>query len=135
MENSNNTPISKEKQRLTSIGFTVGEHLFTRISKILNLVRCFDQWNKITRQKWLEQAFAEKLTIEESQNIEDIPKERNLTFFVDEVMMARIEKRVDVISKFRRTYSKKKWFLEAIFEKLDRDEENVREHLNKLTRF
>lgn len=130
MEHSEIGLKEKTSSHYKSFGFRVSEQLFGRIGKIINLLKYFEK-NKITRRKWLEDAFKEKLAIEESQSDDEIPPERNLNFVIDEELLNRIELRVNILKRFRTSYSKKKWVLEAVDAKLEKDERLLRKLLDE----
>ena len=80
----------------------------------------------LNKQKWLEDAIVRKLEKDEEQDLtETIDSEKHLSFQVNVQLDAKIDKRVEVIKKFCNSYSKKKWILESIYEKLDLEEKEI----------
>jgi hypothetical protein len=108
----------------------IGEHLHNRITKIIRSLKYLDNHSH-TRQRWFIEAFKEKLKKEEESEVDEISADKYVGFKIDKHLSEKIEKRVGEIKKHRISFSKKQWFMEAIFEKLDRDERRTRELLNK----
>lgn len=105
-----------------SLGYavTIGENLHQRIDNHLYLMKNLGKKN-FTKQQWLLNALQEKLAQDET--LVSVPKERHIQIKVDHTTRKQLESRVDFIRNFRRSYSKKQLILEAIYEKLDREEE------------
>ncbi|CUI16785.1 hypothetical protein PNK_1168 [Candidatus Protochlamydia naegleriophila] len=61
-----------------------------------------------------------------------ISRERLLTFKLEYSLIKVIEGQVEITKKFRYSYSKKKGFEEAFYEKLERDEHKAKTLLEKL---
>jgi hypothetical protein len=109
-----------------SYSVTIGDNLHKRIDKHLNLLKNLEDEN-YTKQQWLMAALKEKL--EKDENLSDIPKARHLRVQVDRNTHKKLESMVNLIKNFRRSYSKKQLLVEAICEKLDREEEKAKKLL------
>ncbi|MFI5342783.1 MAG: hypothetical protein ACHQUC_01035 [Chlamydiales bacterium] len=115
------------EQSVKSITIRIGENLYKRFNKH---IKCLKNLSKqLTKQNWLEQAFKEKLT-KQDDSIHDILSEKLLHIRIDDPLFKEIAKQVEMIKKFR-NFSKKQWMLEAIYEKLDREEEQVKKDLEE----
>lgn len=112
-----NVLLSSSKPKGFSI--SVSEHLYNRFNKHLRTLKHATGTSK-TRQKWLEEAFLEKLA-NNAENLEDMLTEKLLHFKVEKEIYDKIHEIVESIRKYR-NFSKKQWLLEAIHEKLDREE-------------
>ncbi len=71
------------------------------------------------------------------QEIDDIAdnkidKTRQLTVRINKLLNEKMQQRVNLLKLNRNYYSKKRWLLEALYEKLDRDEENTKKLLKEL---
>jgi hypothetical protein len=74
----------------------------------------------ITKQDWFSKAIKEKLKNE--NDALSIPKKKVFQIKIDDKTNKELNDTVEHIRKFRRSYSKKQWILEAIQEKLAREE-------------
>lgn len=105
------------------------KRLFDRIEANVQLRKL----EKLTssKQQWIKEAVQEKLEWER-QNPETIPENKNLRIDIDSSLKEEIEKRVDLLKKRQRSYSKKKWLVDAFYEKLEREEANSHKIMKKL---
>lgn len=118
--------------QIKNYSLRIGENLYQRINKHIHLLKHLDNHSH-SKKRWIVEAIKEKIEIEQDMAPEDIPKERFIGFTVDEYLSEKIEKRIDLVRRFRVSFSKKLWFVEAIYEKLDRDERKARKLLDNLT--
>ncbi|WP_068470608.1 hypothetical protein [Candidatus Protochlamydia phocaeensis] len=118
--NPNNTSLNK----LKSFSIRIAEHLYERFSKHIQLLKYVRKTSK-NKAKWIEESFIEKLERERELSFDTIPDEKILHFKIDEQLYQEIEDRVNIIKKFR-NYSKKQWMVEAIYEKLEREEQEAK---------
>ncbi|CUI18083.1 conserved hypothetical protein (plasmid) [Candidatus Protochlamydia naegleriophila] len=123
--------ISPELSKLGNYALRVGEDLYTRINKYIHVVKSLED-KKITKQNWIREAVKEKLEKEKDVSPGSISRERVLTFKLEYPLIKAIEGQVEITKKFRYSYSKKKWFEEAFYEKLERDEHKAKTLLEKL---
>lgn len=107
---------------------SVDANLFSKLEQHIYALRGLE--GKISKQSWLAQAIKEKLKIDRLSN--DIPKEKRLHFFIEKKLSEEIEERVEFLKKFRSSYSKKQWVVEAIYQKLERDAVRIQEQLDQL---
>ncbi len=111
--------------RLKNISLNVGEHLFRCLSKHIRQLKCLD--NSIrNRDEWIEQAIKEKLDNDKNVDLDQSLKQKTISLKVSPEVFEDLEKRVALIRKFRRSYSKKQWLVDAIYEKLDRDMQRIK---------
>lgn len=102
--------------------FTISSYIHERLQRhILILKKLVDR--STTKQRWIISAVQEKLTRDASKTL--IPKADTLTVKLDEELEASLLKRIEFIKKFRFSFSKKQWLVEAILEKLDKDEAEI----------
>ena len=99
----------------------IGERFYRRFIDHIQLLK---RLNIIKNQQdWVEDAVLSKLEKEEEQNAtECLHREKHLNFKINSQIDSQVERRVQVIKKIRSSFSKKKWFLEAIHEKLETEE-------------
>lgn len=117
-----------QSESIINHSITIGDHLHKRIENHILLLKSLIDRNH-TKQKWIITALLEKLKHDEN----NLPsKEKHLRFNVDPHLHNEISKKINYLKKFRKSYSKKQWFLEAIYEKLEREEENTKNMLVQL---
>lgn len=106
----------------------ISESLCERLNQLVMILKNFDD-KKISKQKWIELAIEEKIDRDKSLG-DVIPIEKQLCIKIKKNTFLDLSRRVVKISKFRPSFSKKKYILEAVYEKLQRDEPKARELLN-----
>ncbi len=119
-----------DNSKLLGYSISLGETLHKRIEKHILLLKHHKDPN-YTKQIWILDAFQEKLERDGSKEDPAMAKARLLHFKINSIVHEKIQKTVDVMKKSRRSYSKKQWFVEAISEKLEREEKKMRELLEK----
>lgn len=110
----------KTKEQMTSIKkvfFQVGEHVNDKVEKHIRTLK-FLKKGKISKNDWLAAAIKEKL--EHEEDFDSIPRSHHYNVSLDASLHQQLEKRILFIKKYR-SFSSKQLFLEAIFEKLDRE--------------
>lgn len=124
--------LSKKKNlietKLKHYSVEIADHLHDRLSKHLRLL---SNLGYRSRQQWVLDALNEKLKKEEAAGVEAISKERRLHLKLDEKIHQELDKRVEIRKKVRRSYSKKQWLVDAISEKLEREEVSTKKKLEK----
>lgn len=131
MKNSSkkqSTTVSVPNQKRVEYNVRIGNHLYQRISRHLLLLKHLK--NTESKQKWVEEAIKEKLASEE--NSEEDYKDRFLHLQLEIKIWKAIQKKIDSLKSTRRSISKKVFIEEAIFQKLDREEQKSKELLKKL---
>jgi hypothetical protein len=107
--------------KLTSYSFKVENRLYKRLTTHLNLLKNLEDQN-LSMQKWMLAAFKEKIDQDKTLEGVELIKERHFHFKVSKELNNKIEDRVNLVRKFKRHFTKKQWFVEAFYEKLDREE-------------
>lgn len=119
-------PCTKKK----SVEYTViiGNHLYHRIDKHVRLLKNL----KInsSKQKWVLEAIEEKLKIDVA--LEANLGDRLLHVKCDIELWNEIQKKIELLKAFRRSISKKQWIEEAIYDKLEREEQKSKELLKNM---
>ena len=94
-------------------------------------IKCLKNINKgqTTKQNWVEQAFREKLSLQDDSS-SGILNDKLIHFKVDEKLFKEMEKKVQMIKKFR-NFSKTPWMINAIYEKLEREEAQAKTELER----
>jgi len=112
----------------TSYQFSISPAIYNKLEKHLSLLRAIGRTS--SKRNFLLQAIQDKLETEDLSV--EIPKERRINFRISRIMFEQIDTRVDIMKKYRHTYSKKQWILEALYEKLEKDEKEAKNRLKEL---
>lgn len=121
---SKTVTLDKNELTCTSEGaysFTISSYIHERLQRHILLRKLVDR--STTRQRWIIHAVQEKLAKDVKSPI--TPKANTLTVKIDDDLKESLLKRIEFIKQFRASYSKKQWLVEAILEKLDRDEAEI----------
>ncbi len=103
---------------------TISRHIHARLERhVLILKKLLDKG--ATKQNWMISAIKEKL----ARDLQDdsLPKATTITLKIDKELDEELNARVEFIKKFRQSYSRKQWIVDAVIEKLDLDERKVEE--------
>lgn len=140
MENEQTLPSDKSKNEknasinhFQSYSLSIGENLWNRIDKHINLLKHLDN-KSISKQNWVKEALEERLALSEKADFDKIPKAKHMNFKINESLNFKIEQEVKVIKKLRKSYSKKKWIVDALYDKLDREDHKARSLIEKIKR-
>jgi len=125
----------KDQEQLEKLLSLSGEKRFSiRINENLHKrfnqhIKCLKNINRrlVTKQNWIVDAFQEKLA-HQDDSFSGILNEKLIHFKVDEKLFNELDSKVEMIKKFR-SFSKKQWMIEAIYEKLEREEQKVKKEL------
>jgi len=111
-----------------SFSIRINENLHKRFNQH---IKCLKNINKgqTTKQNWVEQAFREKLSLQDDSS-SGILNDKLIHFKVDEKLFNEMEKKVQMIKKFR-NFSKTPWMINAIYEKLEREEAQAKTELER----
>src|SRR4029077_4956181 len=108
----------------------IAEHLHKRFSKHLQILKYVKKPSK-NKMNWIEEAFLEKLAAERELSSDGIPIEKYLHFKISKPLYNEIEERVNIIKKFR-NFSKKQWMVEAIYDKLEKEDQAAKKLMQDL---
>jgi hypothetical protein len=122
------TLIPKPKRKRIEYTVRIGNHLYQRISRHLLLLKHLK--NNESKQNWIQEAVKEKLAADELSKEE--VGDRFLHLKLDVELWSELEKKVESLKATRTSVSKKVLIEEAIFEKLDREEQNSKKMLKKM---
>ena len=116
-------------EKLRCYSLRIGEHLHIRIDNHIHLLKKLESRSH-SKQKWLEDAVREKLDEEENLSPENLPRDRYLAIKFNKFLSDRMDKQIQILKKFRVSYSTRLWVIEAICRKLEMDEEKVKRLLD-----
>lgn len=104
---------------VSAYNITISPHIHERLERhILILKKLIDRG--VTKQNWITSAIKEKLKKDAANK--QVPKVTTLSVKIDEDLDKLILERIEYVKKFRVSYSKKQWLVDAIIDKLDNDE-------------
>lgn len=122
--------VKEEKETAEKIyTIRIGESLYERLDQHILLLNHVEQTDH-SKQSWILEAIQDKLKGEEGSSL--IPKVKHVHFKVPKDLSRKIVNRVEFIRKFRDSYSKKKWILEAIEEKLEKEENKTKKLIEEI---
>lgn len=107
---------------LTPYTVIISSHIYERLEKHITILKKLVD-RSATKQRWIVDAIKEKLL--NDANSTKPPKASTLNVKIESKYAKELAKRIEYIKKFRVTYSKKQWIVDAVIEKLDRDEKDV----------
>ena len=112
---------SPSKFRRISYSILFPNDLHNKIDKHLREIQT-REYHTVTKQKWIIDALQERLE-KEKNNPEELPKGKFVSIRIDERLLEEIAKETEKLKVGQAGYSKKKWILDAVCAKLDRESE------------
>lgn len=98
--------------------------LYKIVDNHISVLKLLKQ-TKATKNEWLLSALKEKLEREKVLSPSSIPKEKHITVKLGKELQEVLEARISVLDRITRGYSKKRFFLEAILEKIEHEKATV----------
>jgi hypothetical protein len=102
--------------------FIISPQINHKLSKHLTSLKMIK--GNLKKSEWLVNAIKEKLNRDNCGEI--IQKEMRINLPIDEETLERLESNVKMTGKFRTSFSKKQWIVEAILEQLEKESHEVR---------
>ena len=106
-------------------GIKVKAELDERISNHVRALK-YLEGKGYSKQRWIQEAIKEKLQACKKIDFENAKSDRTLNFSISRYTHDEIVKIVKILKKLKIKTSKTEFFLEAIIEKLEREEKNVK---------
>lgn len=110
---------------------SISERLYEILEDHIALLKVGGR-QRLNKREWLKEAVEECLEEERKSGEIKIPRRRNISFILNEEQNERINARVEVIKEAVGIFSKKKWLIEVIEEKLERERDIVEKVRKKL---
>jgi hypothetical protein len=101
---------------------TISPYILKKLNRHIDIYKSLID-KSTSKKTWVNKAVKEKL--ENDLKDEQIPKHTSLSVKIDKGLHVALMDRVNFIRKFRESYSKKQWIVEAVLEKLEREEKEV----------
>ena len=100
----------------------ISENLHSKVSRQLQLSKQIEGKSQ-SKQEWVREAIEEKLKQEANDafDINKIHQEKYLRIDIDDQLDQKVQIQLDLNRKFRPSFTRKEWLLEALNEKLARD--------------
>lgn len=131
-KNENSDPVELlENEEMHSFNMPVSSSFYDRLDKHLYLLRTKRQ-ERISKKTWILEAILEKLQDEENQSPAVVCRTKNLGFSIPKSVSDRIKRTVDVLVRLGKRYSKKKWVMDALEKKYDREQSDLNSWVDSL---
>lgn len=119
-------------KKINQISYSIrlSNDLHTKLDKHLKVIE-YQEFNSISKQKWIIDAIKERLEIEENMPPEELPKGRYVNIRIDERLYKKIDEQIEKLKIAKTPYSKKQWILEAMHAKLSREAEKYEDPIAK----
>lgn len=112
-----NAKKNTEALQIKNYNVSISENLSSKLEKHLNNIK-ISKYKKYTKAQWISEAIYEK--IDESPEAH-LNKEQRIHLKLPKGILDEIDKRIQILKKAHVSYSKKKWIMESIYDKLDRE--------------
>lgn len=112
------------KARFKNYTLRFGKDLYIRLNKHIQNLKSLQAPNN-TIQKWITEAIQEQIEIESKLKPEQLARDNYTSFKVALQLAEKIENNVNIIRLYCKSFSKKQWFAEAFYAKLEREEEEA----------
>lgn len=113
---------NNKNDSLKNYSFIISPHINHKLSKHLTSLKLIKK--NFKKSEWLVNAIREKLNRDDCG--EFIQKEMRINLPIDEETLERLDNNVKMTGKFRTSFSKKQWIVEAILEQLEKESHEVR---------
>lgn len=121
--------------QLKSYTIKISGNLHERISKYLRLMKHLDEGCN-TKQDWIITAIKEKIESEKGNEVsQQKMDEKHIHFKLDSELCTEISQITDKIKEYRSSFTKTQLFLEAISEKIERDEKKAKKLIDAVKSF
>lgn len=114
-----------EKFETIAYGIKVKASLTERISNHVRALK-YLEGKGYSKQRWIQEAIKEKLQACKKINFENVKSDQTLNFSISRYTHDEINKVIKILKELKISASKTEFFIEAIIEKLERDEENIK---------
>jgi predicted transcriptional regulator len=121
---------TKQEEHSSNYAVKIGKNLAERIDNHIDVLKYLKN-KDLKKSQWLLEAISEKINREEHLPPYALPKEKHLNIKLDDQLRERMERIVSALKSVRRAYSKKQWIVEAIAEKLDKEEAEAKQLARK----
>lgn len=122
------TAPSKTEPKRVEYNVQIGNHLYERVEKHMFRLKHLKSFE--SKADWVQEAIQESLALNESS--EEYTGDRYMHLKLDQGVWVELDKKVESLRSSRRSVSKKAFIEEAIFKKLDREENESKKMLKKL---
>lgn len=124
--NENTLEIDNRK----SHNISLPNSIYNKFTKHIRILKNLES-RSTTNQMWLTQAIKRKIEKNKKLLQEEIPQKRIINVKIDQETLEKISEQVEIFKKHTGSYSKTKWFIEAIMDQLEEEREKVSDLLKK----
>lgn len=120
------TEENSEGEHNDRIGIKVSNRMLRRMQKHISAVN-YDKNLDLTQQDWIGKAIEEKLSKELENPLKDVNSIKQISIRIERDLRNQLDQVLENLKSHGRQYrgySKKSWILDAIEEKLEREENN-----------
>lgn len=114
-----------DSEKFIGYAIKIKAELDKRISEHIYAIKQM-QGKSYSKKKWVEEAIQEKLKEWENIDFETIKSDCTLNFIISQATDAKIIRIVEILKKLKIKSNKTDFILEAINEKLEKEEERVK---------
>ena len=118
---------------ITNYTLTIDEKLYNTLDNHIRILKQ-TQGSSKNKKQWMLAALEEKLAREKPVNYSNIPKEKKMGIKMDTSLHQQLDDRIAMIRRFRSSYNKKQWVLEAIQEKMEKEKPKAQKILEELSK-
>jgi hypothetical protein len=125
-------PIYENEKEMQSYNVAVGTAFLNRIEEHIHLLGLKNK-KRITKKDWVISAVVEKLRQEEGKSLAT-RRSKTLAVRIPKRLSDQISEKISVLKSLGRTYSKKRYILEALEEQFTREQASLNIWENSLRR-
>lgn len=124
------TNIQELKEKKRTISLSLSEQIAKKIEKHILVRKSILKEIDVSKHKWALEAIKEKL--EKEKDIRScLTRNKSFNFELPDHLEEKIDERVDFVKKFSKSYSRKKWLVEAFLEKIDNEDGGIKTQLDQ----
>ncbi len=113
-----------------SHNLNISNSIHSKLSNHIRILKSLED-RSTTNQTWIMNAIKKKIEKNEKMLQNEIPQKKTITVKIDPNTLEKITEQVTILKKYKGSYSKTKWILEAIMDQLEEEGEKVNNLLKK----
>jgi hypothetical protein len=121
--NENPDPALSNTNETYSYNVSVGTAFLNRIEEHLHLLSLKNK-KRVTKKDWVVQALTEKLRQEEGRSLA-ARRSKSLAVRIPKYLLDQVGEKIKVLKGLGKTYSKKRYILEALEEQISREQASL----------
>ena len=117
-----------DEHKAVPFRFSVDKKMHSTIETLVRFLSAHDS-KRMTRQNFITTAIKEKLQKKNMEEMSSLMKDRFFFVKLDSHINDEVSSIVETVRKYRTSYSKKQWVVEAIAEKIEEEEKKMKNTL------